>query len=487
MPVEGRRAPGLGAAVLSLLVAGCPAAPARVSAPAAARGARAALRVVPIGLCEDYPEESRTLAAARADLDVLAAAGVRTLRVGIGWDDVEPEPGRFEWAFWDAFVDLVVRERGVRLIPYVAYTPRWAARRPEGDFWTSPPRQPAAFGEVVGRLAARYRGRVESWELWNEPDNREYWSGSPAELAALVEAGARSARAASPGVTIVLGGLAAHPRFLDEVFAAGAGWAFDVVNVHAYFETWSPEPLERIPGLLAEVSEIVRRNGGRQPLWMAEVGYGDHRDGARVSAGVRATFTYEHTPAFQAVALVRTLAEILSSPEVSLTAWYRVRDLTAKTAVIGDDNNRHLGVVRADGAPKPALAALGLMTSLFGAGFAPARAEVRPREGSGPVVARAFRLADGRAVVIAWIPTHPPGVEPNGASLPAPDPRAAAVDVALALGTAGDGTRLDVTGERPGAPIAARHQPGGTVLPLDLRAGAVAVVVLAAAAISATP
>src|SRR4051794_38373109 len=74
------------------------------------------LRVVPLGLCEDYPEESRTAAGAREDLRMLAAAGVGTLRVGIGWDDVEPEPGRFEWAFWDELVGLA-GAHGVRLIP----------------------------------------------------------------------------------------------------------------------------------------------------------------------------------------------------------------------------------------------------------------------------------------------------------------------------------------------------------------------------------
>ncbi len=473
MPSSRWRASAL--VVLPLALASCRPTPAPVRPPATG------LRVVPLGLCEDYPEESRTLAVAREDLRILRGAGVGALRVGIGWDDVEPQPDQFEWTFWDAFVDLA-RGAHVRLLPYVAYTPKWAAR-PGRDTWTSPPLDVAAFGDVMARISARYRGRVSSWELWNEPDNREYWTGTAAEFARLVEVGARGVRAGNPAATVVFGGLAARPEFLAETFAAGAGRFVDVVNLHGYFETWNPAPLEAIPDVIGHVAEIIHRHGGRQALWMAEVGYGDHREGGRVSASVAATYAYEHTPAFQAVALVRTLAEILASPEVSLVAWYRVRDLAAKTAVIGDDNNRHLGVTRADGSPKPALAALALMARLFGAGFSSEPASVRRLAGDSAAIVRAFRLADARAVVIAWIPTHVRAAEPAAIRAPtggAADARAATIEIALGQTTRGEGARVDATGAPAGA-VAARHEPGLTVLaPLALVAGEVAVVTIAA-------
>src|SRR4051812_11290387 len=111
-------APALLAAVLAL--SGCRSGAA---APPVAEGL--VFRAVPIGLCEDYPEESRSLETVRRDMKLLREAGVRLLRVSIGWDGLEPQEGRYDWAFWDAFVDLAVRQNGVRLIPYVAYTPRW--------------------------------------------------------------------------------------------------------------------------------------------------------------------------------------------------------------------------------------------------------------------------------------------------------------------------------------------------------------------------
>src|SRR3982751_2697252 len=72
-----------------------------------------------LGLCEDYPEESRSLAAARRDLEVLRTNHIPALRIAFGWDAIEPEPGKYDWSFWDDFVRIATDEYHVRLIPYI--------------------------------------------------------------------------------------------------------------------------------------------------------------------------------------------------------------------------------------------------------------------------------------------------------------------------------------------------------------------------------
>src|SRR3954465_10754700 len=110
-----------------------------------------------LGLCEDYPEETRTLAHAREDLAAAQAAGAQVLRIAFGWDAIEPERGRFDWTFWDDFVRMAVGEYRLRLIPYVCYTPKWAATDPGQDFWRSPPREPENFGRFMTALVHRYQ------------------------------------------------------------------------------------------------------------------------------------------------------------------------------------------------------------------------------------------------------------------------------------------------------------------------------------------
>src|SRR5437868_2175705 len=138
-------------------------------------------RQVPIGIGEDYPKGSRSLAAARRDLEVLSTNGVKVLRISLSWADMEPAPGQFDWSFWDDYVGMA-NEFGIRLVPYVCYTPEWAAGKAAPPCWRTPPKDNSRFGDFVRALVKRYGGSIHSWEIWNEPDNPEYWTGSAAQF-----------------------------------------------------------------------------------------------------------------------------------------------------------------------------------------------------------------------------------------------------------------------------------------------------------------
>jgi hypothetical protein len=404
-------------------------------------------RRVTIGLCEDYPEESRSLEQAREDFELLRRLGIDTLRISLGWDAIEPERDRYDFGFWDAFVDLAVREYGLRLLPYVAYTPAWNSDGGEDEHWKTPPREPAEFAELMGLLASRHAGRIHSWELWNEPDNRDYWLGSAEQYAELARLGAAAVHAVNPELDVVSGGLAGRIEFLRELFERfDAASYLDVVNLHAYYETWNPAPLETLAEYVAEAEQIVQRHGGRQALWMAEIGYGNYRDGARVSAYTSARFAYEHTLEYQAVALVRSAALLLASPAVSLVAWYELKDPPLTDAMIGDVNNRHLGVAFADREPKPAAAALAFIEREFEAGFRSIddRVRVEPEPGSAGAEVRAFLTARHTLVVIAWLAT--PATVPAGGAGEARDERRATLRLRAPFRAAGALTYYDALG-----------------------------------------
>jgi polysaccharide biosynthesis protein PslG len=409
--------------------------------------------VVPFGLCEDYPEESRSIDEVRRDIALLKRAGVHLLRVSIGWDGVEPERDHYELAFWDAFMGEMAAA-GIRIIPYVAYTPRWNAAGKGADYWKRPPVDLGQFTEIMGLLAARFRGRVGSWEIWNEPDNLDFWSGTEADYAALLIAGARGVKAGDPDAKVVLGGIAGHPEFAARVLATpGVAALVDIVNAHAYFETWNPSPLETLPRYVEAFSRALTQppvptspttmggSGAARPLWLAEVGYSDYLGAKRPDAG-RPLFSHAHTPAFQAVMLVRTVALALARPEVQLFAWYEVKDPAAGAAMIGDDNNRHLGVVFADRTPKPALGALALVTRLFGDGFRRLDGVMRVHGDRGSKAeVHAFINPARQAIVVAWLPTIVPERTVGGVQ-----PRVEHIDLELPFSATGPALRLDAEG-----------------------------------------
>jgi len=414
-----------------------------------------AFRVLPIGICEDYPEESRSIAAARRDLEVAATNGLRVLRIAFGWDAMEPERGQYDWSFWDQFVRMATEEFHIRLIPYVCYTPRWASTSNEDDFWQHPPRDSEDFARFMRALVERYKTRIHSWELWNEPDNPAYWAGSVEQFAGLLTAGARAVRQTDPNAKVVFGGLAWDLNFLESVLTNGEAMEHvDVVNLHNYYETWSSEPLEYLPGYVGRARDILRQHGLDQPIWMAEVGYSSFRRGAHVSGQYRAQYGYEHTDNFQAAALFRMLTMLAAMDDVSLIAWYRINDLPQTQEVIGDVNNRHLGVLDEQGGAKPAMHALRFFASLFGQGFRCIDHEVRVTAAVRPKFhAHAFELRDGRVVLVSWLQNHVYGQwRPGDGSTD--NPRRGFVSVQLPFGVSGSASAFNAAGEPVRATLA---------------------------------
>lgn len=446
-------------------------------APSSAAAPQQELRVVPLGLCEDHPEETRSLAGVRRDLEMLRATGARVLRISMGWDSLEPEKDRYDFAFWDAVVRMAVDEYDLTLIPYVAYTPQWNSDGSPEEFWKTPPRDLEEFAEIVRLLVERYRGRIRSWELWNEPDNRDYWLGSTEDYAKLLRAGAGAVRAADPRGQVVLGGLAGGVEFLEELFDEWkAAESLDVVNLHSYYETWNPEPLETIPEYVDRVSAIIDRHGGKQAVWMAEVGYSNFRRGAEVSKHTFARFDYEHTLEFQATALVRTLTLLFSRPAVELVAWYELKDPAATDAMIGDVNNRHLGLAFSDYRPKPALTAFTFMGRLFAGGFRSLESELRVFGArSSPRQVHGFLTSRGTVLVIAWLPTHTGPAVPQAGAGNAPDRRRESVRVQVPYAVRGDVTAFDALGRVLGTSAPSINAPSHTEISLVLSGGNVVI------------
>lgn len=100
----------------------------------------------------------------REDLDRAAGLGVRTIRYGIPWYRVEPEPGRFEWEWVDQALEYAAG-RGLEVIADLMHygTPLWL----DNQFLNSAyPERVAAY---AGEFARRYSRLVSHYAPLNEP------------------------------------------------------------------------------------------------------------------------------------------------------------------------------------------------------------------------------------------------------------------------------------------------------------------------------
>jgi hypothetical protein len=104
--------------------------------------------------------------------------------------------------------------------------------------------------------------------------------------------------------------------------------------------------------------------------------------------------------------LWRTLTLLLSTEKMSAIAWYEIKDLPAGENVIGDNNNRNLGVDFVGWKPKPAEHAL----SFFNKFFAQKNKCIDKQTGivrniGSDTEVHAFEMEDGTVAVVAWLKT----------------------------------------------------------------------------------
>ena len=347
-------------------------------------------------MLEDY-DKGTDLAEVARDFALIRELGAGGWRGSFGWDDYEPEPGGYDFVWLKRFAELG-RQYGLRLRPYLGYTPGWASGggSEDGQVWNDPPRRSADFARFAARLATALRpaGSVASYEIYNEENTRPWWDGTATRYATIYAEAAESLRAAVPDVAVLPGGLvwpdAQWLRTVCEVDGPIAAAA-----VHLYAETWTPDSvtLERAirdlagPDFLDTLDEACRG----APVWANEIGFA-------TSGG--------KTERDQADWWVRAIAGLAADPRVTLVGIYEIKDLAPGREVIGEPENFHLGLTRADRTPKLAFYTVRRMLQLFSRPFTaePVGVTVHPSTAARarPEV-RLFRRDDGRRVLIAWV------------------------------------------------------------------------------------
>jgi hypothetical protein len=287
----------------------------------------------------------------------LGAAGLRTVRIDLGWSSLEPKRRRISaWhvRLADRCVNLA-RANGMDVLVTLMWTPGWANG---GRGATVPPRRLSDFAWFARWAARHFRGRVTAWEIWNEPNLASFWKGSVRRYVRLLRAAYPAIKAGDRRAKVVFGGVVHNDdRYLRAAYRAGARGAFDVMATHPYQGIGDAAPETADDGndwwLLTHVPavhDVMARNGdGAKPIWFTEFGWSvhDNRPGAQPwQRGV--------TAAEQAAYLTRALGLVGARyPDEERAFWY-------KDAARPEDDEIQAGygLLRADLTPRPAYIAL---------------------------------------------------------------------------------------------------------------------------------
>jgi polysaccharide biosynthesis protein PslG len=278
----------------------------------------------------------------------LVDSHARWARLSIQWKAWEPTPGNF--ASWEvARTDRAIRlakQGGIHVLLDVLNAPAWASPTNTSGLGNVP-RDPATFARFMSLLAARYRGLVDAYEIWNEPDLSKFWNGGPdpVRYTAMLKTSYLAIKAQDRAALVVSGGLSwDYSKFLGAMYANGARGSFDVLALHPY----STGSLSAWLGSIRLARRTELANGDRVPIWLTEFGFNTSLDPSAWQRGV--------TEAQQAQLVTDAYRLLDGESYVQVAFYYALRNNWWS-----HDDPRSMeacfGLLRTDFSPKPAYAA----------------------------------------------------------------------------------------------------------------------------------
>jgi hypothetical protein len=317
------------------------------------------------------PPPDPRFGAVEAFRDPVAAAeaGVGWERILFYWSELQPN-GPEDWNGYhvpNEWLDQATAA-GREVVAVLKHTPAWATDGlpgcgvPRGlDLPVDDPGNTWAM--FVRRTAEIYKGRINHWIIWNEPDIAPdtygaEWCGTMEEYYQLLKTAYLAAHLANPDVTIHLAGLTRwhDPTYLQRFLSFATqdptspehGCYFDVVSLHIYFQP------ETIPTIFGETQATLAAHGLQKPIWLNETNAPPNSDPLWPMEAANYEISLEEQAGF----LLQSFALALSQGAERI-AVYKWMDNHLQP------NFEPFGIIRPDYSRRPAYDAYRLITTHY--------------------------------------------------------------------------------------------------------------------------
>jgi len=232
-------------------------------------------------------------------LQNLHNAGASVARADADWAQTEPKGPvgshyRYDWRYDDMVVGALAAAH-LHWDPTMEYTPKWAQQRIKPLVYHGkgrnsfvaplPPANDVVYAAFVGVFARRYgvggtfwrshkglpQEPVETFEIWNEPDDRWTWGPNVnlGDYARLYSSAYRAIKRADRHSMVITGGLAFTRTSLPRLLRAFQGVPIDGLGVHAY----GSDAQATIALVRWTEAQMVASGRGRTPLVVNEYGW----------------------------------------------------------------------------------------------------------------------------------------------------------------------------------------------------------------------
>ena len=197
---------------------------------------------------------------------------------GVVWPDLQPSKAQWDFNRLDRYVEMA-RLTNVDVLLPLGLTPTWASARPTEKSsyrpgWAAEPANIEDWRRYVRTVAERYRGRVRNYDLWNEINEKGFYTGSVEKMIELTCEAHRILHEVSPDNRLVspsLIGAGSEPEQFENFLRKGGKACVDIIGYHFYVPHREPE---EIVALVNRVRAAMARQGmASLPLWNTESGW----------------------------------------------------------------------------------------------------------------------------------------------------------------------------------------------------------------------
>ena len=225
------------------------------------------------------------------------------------WAYYEKAKGQFDFTSADRIIDHANRQ-GLTVIARLGFVPEWA-RPTQTTFTYIDPQNYADFADFAAAFTAHFKGRVQHFIVWNEPNLQNEWGMrrvDPAAYVQMLRVVTPAIKHANPDAIVLAGALAptiernrdvalSDLAFLEEMYCALrpascvdgvaienskseiAHRPWDALAVHTYGTMFAPEDPPTPDTLNFRRAEllhaIMRKHGDTSPIYITETGWND--------------------------------------------------------------------------------------------------------------------------------------------------------------------------------------------------------------------
>jgi len=294
----------------------------------------------PFGVYYDSLELEKSVA-------LMQEAGIGWVRMDFLWSDLEPRCGEFDFIRHEDLVNRL-EKASIKILATLTYSPAW-----HRDAWNNAP-DPAVFSRWAQAMTRHFKNRIRHWEIWNEPDNPQFWQpqdGNRAYVELLTQACAAIKQEDSSAI-VHLGGLGQGlPASLKAIYAHGGREFFDTVDIHPFIHPLMPDALGGLLYFYESAYQVMQQNGdSEKPLWFSAIG----APGLQEPRQTPDWWLGKNPTELQQAEWVRRLyTDALRWPGVSKIFWSFFRDTPGQ---LGNGTD-YCGLARSDFSKKPAFEA----------------------------------------------------------------------------------------------------------------------------------